>query len=51
LTIPEEVGAFSTIEIVKIDNVTQNRLQQEDMIFKSMNVNFMSDNNIDQLLE
>lgn len=51
LTIPEEKGAFTTVKINKNDDVTSVQMKAEDEIFKSMNVNFASDNNIDQLLE
>jgi len=51
LTIPEEYGIFSTTTIDEKDDATPAKMQEEDAIFKGMNINYGSDNNIDQLLE
>lgn len=48
LAIPEEYGIFDIVE--NSTPADQKDTSKEDAIFKSLNVNFVPDNNIDQLL-
>ena len=53
MTIPEEKGSFTVVRIdsSKQDAITPDMMKKEDALFKSMNVNYAPDNNIDRLLE
>lgn len=50
LSISQEVGVFETINLNISNQNIQQQMAKEDAIFKSMNLNFVPDNNIDQLL-
>lgn len=49
ITVPEEVGVFKCIG--DEDDVSNSKMAEEDKIFKSLNVAYSSDNNIDQVIE
>lgn len=49
LSIPSEVGVFTQDQESHQRNQSDD-MQKEDMIFKTLNLNFVPDNNIDQLL-
>ncbi len=53
LTIPEEKGSFTVVRIdsSKQDAITPDMMRKENALFKSMNVNYAPDNNIDRILE
>lgn len=50
LSIPSEIGVFSMASPKNSKQPSQQEMQKEDVIFKNMNLNFVPDNNIDQLL-
>lgn len=52
LSIREEIGTFSFIDMHQQSKANEKEImQKEDALFKSMNVNFAPDNNIDIVLE
>lgn len=49
LAISDEIGAFSTMKLDR--NIDQETMKKEDALFKSMNINYAPDNNIDNVLD
>ena len=50
LSIPSEIGVFTTIDNGS-GNIDPKKMQEEDTIFKAMNIDYSPDNNIDKILE
>lgn len=50
LSIFDEVGTFHAISSEK-SQLDPNKMQEEDALFKSMNINYAPDNNIDVILD
>ena len=51
MTIPEEIGVFHSELLPVKDDLKPETMAEEDKIFKSLNVAFAPDNNIDEILE
>ena len=51
LSISTEVGTYHTIDIGVNQQLDPNTMKLEDAVFKSMNVDYAPDNNIDQVLD
>lgn len=51
MSIPEEIGVFETSFSSTGEKINPEKMAEEDKIFKSLNINFAPDNNIDELLE
>lgn len=49
LSIPSEVGVFTTVD--GKTEISPEKMQEEDKIFKSLGIDYSPDNNIDQVLE
>ena len=50
LSIFDEIGTFHIVPIEK-SSLDPNKMQEEDAIFKSMNIDYAPDNNIDVILD
>ena len=50
LSISNEIGVFHTIDIDK-NQLDPKKMQEEDALFKSMNIDYAPDNNIDVILD
>ena len=50
LAIEDEIGVFGTLDY-NDNNINSKAMTEEDAIFKSMNINYLPDNNIDVVLE
>lgn len=50
-TIPEEVGVFKIDPESNEQPISQEKMAEEDAIFKKLEVNYAPDNNIDEILE
>ena len=50
LSIFDEIGTFHVVPIEK-SSLDPNKIQEEDAIFKSMNIDYAPDNNIDVILD